>query len=87
MKIAIWDTYVKREDGKVMHFDILVPKSVTDEKTIFAYGKAYLKTKPFPTNQLSADECRLCHMEQATKDTILSIEQKGYSIIEMENCS
>ncbi len=87
MKIAVWDTFVRREDGKVMHFDILVPKSVTDEKTVFDYGKAYLKTKPFLTNQVSANECSLCHIEQATEDIILSIEQKGYSIIEMENCS
>ena len=87
MKIAVWDTYVEREDGKVMHFDILVPKSVTDEKTIFDYGKNYLKTKPFLTNQLSANECRLCHIEQATDEIISSIEGKGYSIIEMENCN
>ncbi len=87
MKIAVWDTYVDREDGKVMHFDILVPKSVTDEKTVFNYGKAYLKTKPFLTNQVSANECRLCHLEQATEDIISSIEQKGYYIIEMENCN
>lgn len=87
MKISVWDTYVKREDGKVMHFDILVPKSVTDEKTIFGYGKAYLKTKPFLTNHISANECRLCHIEEAIVDIISLIKQRGYSIIEIENCS
>ncbi|HCM77184.1 MAG TPA: DUF2024 domain-containing protein, partial [Cytophagales bacterium] len=25
MKVAVWDTYVMREDGHPMHFDILVP--------------------------------------------------------------
>ncbi|QIE58058.1 DUF2024 family protein [Rasiella rasia] len=87
MKIAVWDTYVKREDGKVMHFDILVPKNITDETTIIAHGKSYLETKAFATNQLTANECRLCHFEQATQDIILSIQQKGYAIIEMENCN
>jgi len=87
MKIAVWDTYVKREDGHIMHFDILVSSDLKDEETIFNFGKNYLKTKAFKTVQLSANECRLCHIEQATEDIIASIEKKGYFIIEMENCN
>lgn len=86
MKVAVWDTYVKREDGNTMHFDILVPSELTNEQTIYSYGMHYLNTKPFKTNQLSAKECRLCHIEHATKDMIIAIEKNGYSIIEMENC-
>ena len=86
MKIAVWDTYVQREDGKTMHFDILVPSGLTDENIIFSFGMNYLETKPFQTKQLSANECRLCHIEQATEEMITSIERIGYSIIEMENC-
>ncbi|APQ16917.1 DUF2024 family protein [Maribacter hydrothermalis] len=87
MKVAVWDTYVKREDGNIMHFDILVPDNVTNEQTIFNFGRDYLNTKTFKTNQLSANECRLCHIEQATEEIVLSIENKGYYIIEMENCN
>ena len=87
MKISVWDTYVEREDGITMHFDIMVPSEVKDEKIIFGYGKQYLKTKPFQTKQLTAKECRLCHMEQATKEMIVSIKKNGYAIIEMESCS
>ena len=87
MKIAVWDTYVERENGKVMHFDILVPNMITDEQTVFNFGLEYLKTKPFQTSQLSAKECQLCHIEQATAEIISSIEKKGFSIIEMENCN
>ncbi|GJM27708.1 MAG: hypothetical protein DHS20C17_03430 [Cyclobacteriaceae bacterium] len=87
MKIAVWDTYVKRADGVTMHFDILVPSDVTNEQSIYDFGMHYLKTKPFQTNQLSANECRLCHIEQATADMIADIEKNGYSIIEMANCN
>jgi len=86
MKVAVWDTYVNREDGNIMHFDILVPDSITDENTIFRFGNEYLKTKSFETGQLSANECRRCHIENATKEIVSSIEEKGYFIIEMENC-
>lgn len=86
MKVSVWDTYVQREDGKVMHFDILVPNEVTNEETIFKFGKQYLKTKPFTTKHLTAKECRFCHIEQATKQIISSIKNIGFHIIEMENC-
>ncbi len=87
MKISVWDTYVKRADGMIMHFDILVPTTITDEKTIFDFGMHYLLSKPFQTNQLTANECRLCHIEQATDTMISSIKKDGYAIIEMENCN
>ena len=87
MKIAVWDTYVDRENGKIMHFDILVPDTLTDEQKIFGFGKDYLKNKPFKTGPLSAKECRLCHIEQAPEEIISIIKKNGFSIIEMENCN
>ncbi|WP_317132395.1 DUF2024 family protein [Tenacibaculum aiptasiae] len=87
MKVAVWDTYVQREDGKTMHFDILVPDYITEEQTIFNYGMEYLKTKPFKTDQLTTNECRLCHIERATEAMIVAIEKDNYTIIEMENCN
>ena len=87
MKVAVWDTYVKRIDGNIMHFDILVPDDLINKQTIFNFGKSYLKTKSFKTGQLTSNECRLCHIEQATEEIVSSIENKGYFIIEMENCS
>lgn len=87
MKIAVWDTYVKKEDNNVMHFDVLVPSTITDEQTIYGFGKEYLKTKPFKTGVLTSNECQFCHIEEATKDIISSINKIGYYIIEMENCS
>ncbi|TLP81333.1 DUF2024 family protein [Maribacter sp. ACAM166] len=87
MKIAVWDTYVEREDGTIMHFDILVLSTITDEQTIFNFGTNYLKKKTFLTQQLSSNKCRLCHFEQATDEMILSIEKNGYYILEMENCT
>ena len=86
MKVAVWDTYVQRENGAMMHFDILVPDHIADEQTIFEFGKHYLKTKIFETGQLTANECRLCHIAQATEEVVSSIEQQGYFVIEMENC-
>ncbi|WP_420321704.1 DUF2024 family protein [Flagellimonas sp.] len=87
MEVSVWDTYVPREDGKVMHFDILVPSSLTDTDVIFGYGTEYLKSKPFQTGILSTNECRFCHMQSAPANVVKNIEAEGYHIIEMENCS
>lgn len=87
MEISVWDTYVPREDGKVMHFDILVPSSMADTDIIFGYGLEYLQSKHFRTGKLSSKECRFCHMQSAPQNVIESIEAEGYHIIEMENCS
>ncbi len=86
MKISVWDTYVERESGIMMHFDILVPSELTDEQSVFSFGTEYLKSKSFKTGKLSSNECRFCHIEQATENIISAIEKNGYSIIEMENC-
>lgn len=49
MKVAVWDTYVTKQDGGVMHFDIIVPAELKDEQTIFGYGFKYLSNKNVTT--------------------------------------
>ena len=87
MKVSVWDTYVQREDETIMHFDILVSSELKNEQIIFGYGKEFLKSKTFQTGDLSSNECKFCHIEQASNDIINSIKTNGFHIIEMENCS
>lgn len=87
MQVAVWDTYVTKSDGQVMHFDIIAPGYITDEKVIHTFGKDYLQSKNQEGQSLTSKECRFCHMESATDEIVLSIRQKGYYIIEMQNCT
>ena len=86
MKIAVWDTYVSRENDLTMHFDILVPEGLKDEAKIFGFGNEYLNRKPFKTGSLQAKECSFCHIEEASVEVQNEINNKGYYILEMENC-
>jgi hypothetical protein len=86
MKVSVWDTYVKRDNDLIMHFDILVPSSLIDETKILDFGKTYLNNKPFKSESLTTKECQFCHIEEATQSIIGEIRNKGYYIIEMENC-
>jgi Domain of unknown function (DUF2024) len=86
MKIAVWDTYVTRKDGKVMHFDILVNEDLKDENQIFEYGKTYLKSVMQEGQNLTSKECNFCHIDKAPVEVEQQILNSGFSIIEMENC-
>jgi hypothetical protein len=86
MKVAVYDTYVTKKDGQLMHFDILVPDTVTDVNAVYDFGKKYLGFKNQAGQPLSTKECRLCHIEEATEEMIHDIKQQGFSIIEMQGC-
>jgi hypothetical protein len=86
MKVAVWDTYVTKKEGGLMHFDILAPDNVRELSVIHEYGKQYLASKGQQDQPLTTAECRFCHIEQATGDVVADIGAKGYHIIEMQGC-
>ena len=86
MKVAVWDTYVDKRDGSVMHFDIIAPVETDDKEQIYNYGREYLKTKGQEGQPLTSKECQFCHIEALKPEWEESIRQKGYYIVEMENC-
>ena len=87
MKVAVWDTYVTKKDGIIMHFDILAPEEIKDTTVIYDYGKAYLKSKGQDGQPLTSKECRFCHVETVKPHWEEAIKKNGYFIIEMENCN
>ncbi|MFZ6010617.1 MAG: DUF2024 family protein [Bacteroidota bacterium] len=82
MQVAVWDTYVIKRDGKVMHFDIIAPAHIRDEEIIYTFGKDYLRSKDQGEQWLTAKECNFCHIEKATPEMESSIRLKGYYIYE-----
>ena len=84
MKVAVWDTYVTKQDGKVMHFDIIAPTEQKDEKIIHEFGKQYLQTKGQAGQAITSKECRFCHIEEASEEIKAGIANNGYYILEMQ---
>ncbi|AXT61099.1 DUF2024 family protein [Aquimarina sp. AD10] len=85
MKVSVYDTYVPKDEKVIMHFDILVQDNNVIEN-VYKYGKEYLNSKGISDFQLSTKECNFCHMEMAPDVVEKEIREKGYYIIEMENC-
>lgn len=86
MKIAVFDTYVQRDDGRRMHFDILVPDEGKTVEKVLAYGEAYLKERGVSAGPLTTKECRFCHTEFANDEMAKLLDKEGMVIIELENC-
>lgn len=86
MKIAVFDTYVNRPDGRRMHFDILVPDADKQHDQVLRFGRLYLAAKGVPADTLRAEECRYCHMEQASEAVQAAVEADGFAIIELGEC-
>ena len=86
-QVNVWDTYVTKKDGGLMHFDIVAPVAITDPEVIYTYGRAYLKGKGQEGQALSANQCRLCHIEVLRPEWEEEIAEQGYFIIEMEGCN
>lgn len=86
MKIAVFDTYVTRPDGRVMHFDILVPETHKAQEQVLGFGRTYLQAKGLPAETLRASECRFCHMESATEPVQHAVERDGFAVLELGNC-
>ena len=86
MQCAVYDTYVTKKDGSLMHFDVIVESSTPHEKAI-EYGKQYLKSSGQEGQKMTQEECLFCHVQEAPKIVEDSIKQNAYFIQKMEGCS
>jgi len=84
MKAAVWDTYVKKQDGNVIHFDVVVPDYITDSSVVYKYACEYLISGNLSEVELNTKNCQFCHIESITDTIKNDIESKGFHIIEME---
>ena len=86
MQAAVFDTYVIKKEGGLMHFDIIVPQ-FTPADQVIRFGQEYLKRKGQIGQPLSSNECQFCHIEQATEPMLAAFSEKGYFILEMQGCN
>lgn len=84
MKAAVWDTYVKKKNGNVMHFDIVVSDELKDREAVYQYGREYLALKNESGSRLQMEECQFCHIEETSPEMKKAIQEKGYFILEMD---
>jgi len=85
MQCAVYDTYVEKEDGKTMHFDVIVEENTPHEKAI-EFGKQYLESVGQGGQRMTQEECQFCHIQEAPSVVERDISSRGYYIQKMEGC-
>jgi hypothetical protein len=85
MECAVYDTYVTKKDGRIMHFDVIVEANTPHEKAI-EYGKEFLQNVEQGEQKMTQEECQFCHIQEAPQMVEKSIRDNGYYIQKMEGC-
>jgi hypothetical protein len=85
MECAVYDTYVTKKDGRIMHFDVIVEANTSHEKAI-NYGKEFLEQVGQGGQTMTQEECQFCHIQEAPPVVAKEIENRGYFIQKMEGC-
>ncbi len=81
--VAVWDTYVPLPSGEVLHFDIVVPQTMSNESFVYDCGMRFLSQLGYAA-QLTSSLCQFCHVEQAPEEWIKEIRSNGYVIVPLE---
>lgn len=84
MKAAVWDSYLKKANGNVLHFDVVVPDNSSESAIVYKYAYEYLKSKGIDGAEINVKNCQFCHIESLTDKMRSDIESKGFHIIEMD---
>ena len=85
MKIDVFDSYANDENGKTIHFDVLVPSDSSPEQAL-TYGREWLESIGQSANGLQQTHCNFCHSEMANPAVQKAINNQGYFILQMEGC-
>ena len=86
MECAVYDTYVTKKEGRIMHFDVVVEACTAHEKAI-EYSKQYLATAGQDRQKITSEECQFCHIQAAPPFVEKAIEQNGYWVQKIEGCA
>ena len=87
MKIAVYDTYVAKKDGTVLHFDILVPDELKDEMVIHGFGKEYLKNKGQEGSCLRAGNANSAMWSRQRKRCLPTLMQKATPLLKCKDAT
>jgi hypothetical protein len=84
MHIDVYDTHVTTEQGKYLHFDILVEKD--NAENIKDYAKNWLESMGHSAQDFDQSRCNYCHSEIAKQEVIDMIKQEKFYVICLEGC-
>ena len=83
MKVDVYDTYAKSNQGHIIHFDVLIPSGTNADQALI-YAQKWLVQIGENAKALDQSRCNFCHTEKANLDAQADIQKQGYHILQME---
>jgi len=85
MEVHVYDTYGRGQDGRLIHFDVLIAEQ--DDNKAFELAKSYMASiGEDGADSLEQRNCRFCHSEPAGDELAAFIQESGHYILKMEGC-
>ncbi len=85
MKIDVYDSFAKSNQGRLMHFDVFVATETIADHAL-AYGQQWLESVGEQAAGLQQSRCNFCHSEIANPEVANHIKNHGFFILQMEGC-
>ncbi|RXJ71742.1 hypothetical protein CS022_20060 [Veronia nyctiphanis] len=84
MAVHVYDTYATSKEGKILHFDVLMP--VKDDDLAVKYAKNWLSEIGLEGATVKSGNCAFCHTRNSVPQYDEEISSKGYAIYKLEGC-
>ena len=85
MKALVYDSFAPKREGRLLHFDVLVPAG-TSAETALAAGRAFLEQLGEDPMRLEQSRCTFCHVETAPPEVAANIRATGHYILPLDGC-
>jgi hypothetical protein len=80
----VFDTYAKTNQGKIIHFDVVINEQ--DQQKALDYAKQWLKSIGEENATVTSENCYFCHSVETPAELKQQISEHGYAIYKLEGC-
>ncbi|ROM76169.1 hypothetical protein BK654_16115 [Pseudomonas brassicacearum] len=84
MTIKVYDTHVHTQDGRYLHFDVLIDR--IDQEFAQACAQRFLAEQGIEDQDITLSECRFCHVEPGNPEIGEAIARQGFFILKLQGC-
>lgn len=84
MTIKVYDTHVRTQDGRYLHFDVLIDR--IDQEFAQACAQRFLAEQGIEDQDITLSECRFCHVEPGNPEIDEAIARQGFFILKLQGC-
>ncbi|WP_434558563.1 DUF2024 family protein [Pseudomonas sp. Z4-20] len=84
MTIKVYDTHVRTQDGRYLHFDVLIDRN--DLEFAQSCARRFLAEQGIEDKDMTLNDCRFCHVEPSNPKIVETIAKQGFFILKLQGC-